>query len=232
MTILFPIGGIGKRFRKAKYTTPKHLLLVDSITLLEKALSTYAKEDPKVFILRKEYACGQTAQIIDKAGGLPYILSYSTQGPLETCLAIEDTNIINHEDEVLVADCDAWMDAKEMGEALTHFHMTGAEGGVTIQKSTSPDVSYASIKNGRILKTDSHRRLSEWSTTGPYWWKQWSTFLTCARLAVDKGCFTLSPCYNKLIRKRGLVSYYPVRTFVHLGDPQAYAQYCRTHIRA
>lgn len=236
MTIIFPMNGKGERFKQAGYTTHKHAILLNGTPLLAHALQSYPDSASFYFFVRPEYreevelivavSLGKTSYAI-------YTVPIETKGPVETLLY--GATQVDLKGEVLLADCDASLNVKELEGALEVFRASGASGGTPIRTTEDPDCSYCLIDHERwILKTKEKDRyfilndtdlFSKWSTTGPYWWRDFSQFLDCAVEAQKDGVYSVSPVFNYLIGRGGKVKGFPVSTFKHFGTPEALKQF-------
>ena len=228
MIVVIPLGGLGKRFREAGYATRKPFLPLNGHCLIQRVLEQYhtlphvklavvcLDEYRKVFAYAPNLWYGKT-------------LHAPTQGPVETLL--HATSILDTEEPVLIADGDSFLDGGELRKALALYQRDDADGGVTIRETSDPDCSYAIVTEGWIERTAEKQVISEWSTTGPYWWKRGRDFIRCATRAMQQGIVSISPVYNEAIQDELRIRAVPVTTFRHLGTPHAYESYRTQHLR-
>lgn len=221
MLIIFPIGGKGQRFKEAGYKKVKPLIELNGKPLWQWAEACYifgTDENKIIKIVRK-----------DLKQFIPFSYSFEgeTAGPLQTLLLYP--MILNTDEELLIADCDSLISNEELKSALTYFRNTGSYGGVTIRETEDPKCSYAELRGNLVLKTKEKNRISGWSTTGPYWWKYASHFLHYAELANRDGVTSVSEVYNYAIKDKKQVISFPVKTFQHLGTPEALEAYANSH---
>ncbi len=200
------MNGTGERFKKEGFNIPKPLLPLGNERLLQLVKKSYPKDATFIHI---------------KQGGV------RTSGPLETVLL--DFEKKSFKGEILIADCDSFFEEpSELWNALEEFRQSECGGGVTVRRTTDPGCSYATVEKGFASDFREKDRYTEWSTTGPYYWKEWTTFYRCALKAYWNGVTSISPVYNYL---KAPVRAIEVSTFVHLGTPDAYLAYCRrTHV--
>lgn len=231
MFIIFPIGGKGDRFRQAGYTDHKPSILLNGTPLLAHALASYPQKDTQFyFFVRPEYR-NEVELIVATSLTSPYAIynvPFKTKGPVET--VVYGANQVDIQGEVLIADCDSALNVAEVESALDLFHTCKADGGATVRNTQDEGCSYC-IKDseGWIQATKEKDRyfllkdtdtFSNWSTTGPYWWKDFDQFLECAVEAQKDGVTSISPVYNYLIKRGGKVKAFPVSTFKHFGTPE------------
>lgn len=222
MTIVFPIGGRGGRFKQAGYRTPKPFIKIGEDRLVDLAIRSYPPPvagNVHLFIVRKEYQPEFDFPVETISG--------DTRGPLETILSSEKAvREIDSAEDILIADCDSVIDSEELRNATVLFRQQGARGGVTIRASSNPAYSYARLDEGNwVLETREKDPFSAFTTTGPYWWKRGADFIRYAREAVQNGIFSVCPVYNYLIRDGGRVKAVPTCTFFHLGTPDEFYEY-------
>lgn len=220
MIILFPIGGIGKRFRDEGYSVPKPLLNLGKKTLIEHVLDCYPKGDDICykFIITRELSQEGFFLSLDH-----YVLQTQTKGPVESILRFE--SIADSNEDILICDCDSIIHPDELNECLNSFRESQVDGGVTIRKTNDPHCSYAKIKNSMVLEIREKDSFTEFSTTGPYWWKSSRQFLESAWENYKNGQYFIAPCYNHLISEGGKVLALEVESFKHLGTPEAFEEY-------
>ena len=219
MILLMPVGGAGERFLKAGYTIPKPLLPYQGKPLIQWAVESYLNEVSQwIFIVRPEMVREGIGQYLPAHSRIE-VIRQKTMGPVETILSVQ----VDLNDELLIADCDSFLDAEEMTDALRAFRFHYADGGVTVRQTAERDCSYAKLSTyGWVKETREHDPFSPWSTTGPYWWKSGERFLAYASQAITDGIFSVSPVYNYLLKDQGMVKAIEVYTFCHLGTPEAY----------
>lgn len=237
MIILFPMGGTGERFRAAGYQTPKPLIDVGGIPLFQRVLSCYpdriAPQTTYAFMPRVNFL-GEIQEITHKFSALHqkyefYPIMFETKGPVDTILSISPLRaLLDNRRELLIADCDSLIATTELEDALRVFRSQGSVGGVLVRRTDDPACSYAKIGSDmHVTETAEKKVISEWSTTGPYWWREARDFLRCALLNSAKGQYSVSPCYNQLIEEGRKVRAFRTLTFKHLGTPElleAYAE--------
>lgn len=214
------MGGTGKRFSAAGYTLPKPLLPLAGKRLITLAIESTSQLTGKhEWIIRESLAMHPLLSGLLPAGCW-HVLGYNTTGPLETVLSARAC--LDHDEEVLICDCDSFMDAKELADAVEIFRSSTAQGGVTVRRTQEPECSYAEVTNEWwVTATREKDVFSQWSTTGPYWFKRGREFLKAAQQALAHDHVSISPVYNYLKQVKAV----PVSTFHHVGTPAAYEAY-------
>ena len=231
MVAIFPMNGKGERFKKAGFNIPKSLLPLPSGLIAHKVMLTYKNDGWDIAALVSRECT--TSSFGDKYVTVPW----DTSGPLETILSIGSLHVLGKQ-EVLIADCDSFFeDPKELWDAVEEFRKSGLQGGITYRKTSDPGCSYFNLgylgdttKEGTWEVGQDFREkdpYTQFSCTGPYYWKSWDTFYKCALRAYWNGVTSIAPVYNYLKEPVRAVE---VKTFVHLGTPDAYIKYCCTKL--
>lgn len=223
MITVFPIGGIGQRFKEAGYRDPKPFIKLGDQRLIDHVLRSYPIETIKnrrMFIVRREYES-------EFPFGVFTIDGY-TKGPVQTILSQKEasTLLANSKEDVLVADCDSIISPKELDQILDQFRKENVAGGVTTRISRNPAYSYADIdKKGLVKETREKDPFTDNWTTGPYWFKTGRIFHYYASEALKSGILSICPVYNLMIEHGLKVRALPTKTFQHLGSPRELLSY-------
>ena len=218
MLIFFPLAGQGRRFLEAGYALPKPLLELGGKRLIEWALET-------VRLLQGHYHYSPSLALAQHPllmGLLPagcwHVVMAQTPGPLQTILEAE--GCLQTPEELLICDGDSGMNPQELLDAINVFRSCEAMGGVTVRQTQDEGCSYAEVdREWWVSQTREKDPFSQWSSTGPYWFRSALQFLTAARKAAAAHHVSIAPVYNYLPGKTKAV---PVASFQHWGTPEAY----------
>ena len=108
--VIMPMAGVGSRFLKEGWTTPKPLIELKGIPLFKRAIGSVAIDGAPMkysFIVRKEhidkYHIDEQIKAIIPEANVFYV-EKTTRGAVETCLIAESA--ISEDDSVVVMDCD------------------------------------------------------------------------------------------------------------------------------
>ena len=170
MILFFPMGGTGKRFLEAGYALPKPLLEVGGKRLIQWALES-------VTLLKGSYHYSPSLTLAQHPllmGLLPAgcwnVVMEPTAGPLQTLLQAE--GCLQANEELLICDCDSFLNPKELADAVEIFRGCEAAGGVTIRQTQDDQCSYAEVdREWWVSQTREKDPFTQWSTTGPYWFR-------------------------------------------------------------
>lgn len=218
-----PMAGDGSRFKDAGYTVPKPLIEVDGVPMFVHAVETCSLPfDDIIFIVRKEHNISDTIRNYYPNSKVIEITN-KTQGAVCTVL-LADLYMSNH-DSVFIANCDqilGWnsglflheIEHSDPNAAVLLFHNPERE-----DKWSFADYN---LKSGIITRVAEKDPISEWASTGHYYWRSWSEFKFAAKdmiRADDKvrGEFYICPVLNYT---HGLLLGAVVDTMTGLGTPE------------
>ena len=223
MRLILPMAGNGQRFVDAGYRCPKPLLPLDGWPLYYRALQCLPPI-PTLLVTTEAIAQDHRFLTPTLGGYLVVTLTTPTRGPVETLLAHPQARAwCDTTEALIIADCDSLFDRSEWVGAVQRFQTERADGGVTLRRTTDPQCSYATVTTGGwVTQTVEKAVVSDWSTTGPYYWREGRSFVACATQALADGVVSVSPVYNYLRRQGGNILSVPFTSFEHLGTPEAY----------
>lgn len=245
MNILFPIAGLGTRFKSDGYLDPKPFIDFKGKSIIEWSLSSInlpGKYYTIVNGLEKKYT-DQLIEIADKYYlDLQIIdIGHSTRGQSETCLLALETGKIDLNEQLVITNCDQytpWNPNKFLkflkendcdGLVSTYSHadvVVGKEG----------RYSYIELdENGYGVRFAEKIAISPWALNGIYYWKNANLFVESAKKLMDDdsdsgwtsgklSCVKekyVSLTYNYLIKDGYKIKNYHMENddFVSLGSP-------------
>jgi 3,4-dihydroxy-2-butanone 4-phosphate synthase len=245
MNILFPIAGLGTRFKSDGYLDPKPFVDFKGKSIIEWSLSSINLPGKYYIIvngLEKKYT-DQLIEIADKYYlDLQIIdIGHSTRGQAETCLLALETGKIDLNEQLVITNCDQytpWNPNKFLkflkendcdGLVSTYSHadvVVGKEG----------RYSYIELdENGCGVRFAEKIAISPWALNGIYYWKNANLFVESAKKLMDDdsdagwtsgklSCVKekyVSLTYNYLIKDGYKIKNYHMENddFVSLGSP-------------
>jgi 3,4-dihydroxy 2-butanone 4-phosphate synthase len=245
MNILFPIAGLGTRFKSDGYLDPKPFVDFKGKSIIEWSLSSINLPGKYYIIvngLEKKYT-DQLIEIADKYYlDLQIIdIGHSTRGQAETCLLGLETGKIDLNEQLVITNCDQytpWNPNKFLkflkendcdGLVSTYSHadvVVGKEG----------RYSYIELdENGCGVRFAEKIAISPWALNGIYYWKNSNLFVESAKKLMnddsDAGWTSgklscvkekyVSLTYNYLIKDGYKIKNYHMENddFVSLGSP-------------
>ena len=245
MNILFPIAGLGTRFKFDGYLDPKPFIDFKGKSIIEWSLSSINLPGKYYIIvngLEKKYT-DQLVEIADKYYlDLQIIdIGHSTRGQAETCLLALETGKIDLNEQLVITNCDQytpWNPNKFLkflkendcdGLVSTYSHadvVVGKEG----------RYSYIELdETGYGARFAEKIAISPWALNGIYYWKNANLFVESAKKLMhddsDAGWTSgklscvkekyVSLTYNYLIKDGYKIKNYHMENddFVSLGSP-------------
>ncbi|NFO55424.1 nucleotidyltransferase [Clostridium botulinum] len=208
MNILIPIAGSntvinGNEYIKGLYEIEKKIIIQHIYESLSKIPNSNF-----IFVLRKEdvktFHLDDTLKLLDS--NIKIIISEgTTQGSACSCLlAIEH---IDSDEPLLISGVDQLI-TRDWNEIIEEFEKLNLDGGVICFDSVHPKWSYVKMNNdGYVVEAAEKRPISRNATTGQYYFKKGSDFVSAAESMVLKGAsieeqYYVCPSFNELVLKQ------------------------------
>lgn len=236
LKLIMPMAGMGSRFEDAGYTTSKPMIDVNGIPMFVHAERCIGLGfDERIFIVRKEQQLKESIlewypdAIVHELDGL-------TEGTACTILSVQE--YISPYDSVFVSNCDQhteWEDIETVRSAVFDKTVDGLIS-VFACPEKDPKWSYAEIDGALNFNTASITRvaekdpISQWATTGWYYWRRWGVFKESAEamIAADDRVnneFYTCPVFNYSIKTNKRIIPMAVSNMIGLGTPEELEAY-------
>lgn len=227
-----PMGGLGSRFAKAGYNTPKPLIDVDGKEMFLRALDSFRPvlDVDYLFVIRKDHddKYGLKKDILKL---LPqakvFIVDYDTKGAVETCLIAEEA--IDDETPIAIADCDIYFESKAYFDRIGNAEIDGM---LLTFPSDDPRYSYVKLdSHGNVIETAEKIVISNNAILGGYYFKSGRLFKRTAHEFVDAPLpenlkeYYMSHLFNILLAKDKKVIISPADVKHIFGTPEELDQY-------
>ena len=245
MNILFPIAGLGTRFKNNGYIDPKPFVNFKGKPLIEWALSSL-KLTGKYFVivngLEKEYV-----DVVNKIKNKYYLdleivdIGKSTRGQAETCLLGIQKSNIDLSEPLIITNCDQYTPWNS-NKFLSFIREKNPDGVVTTYNHPNIQVGSDSPYSHIELNSDGYAvhlaekvAISDLALNGIFYWKEANYFVDSARKLMnddtDAGWSTgkiscvkekyVSLTYNYMISDNKKIMSYHMDDdeFVSLGSP-------------
>ncbi len=231
INILIPMGGLGSRFTKAGYTTPKPLIEAHGKTLVEWSVASFDPFLEKnhtrlIFVISQpqEQEFRLSEKLIDFFGEKIKIVIQEPHvlGQAVGCLKAKD--YINNFQQLIIYNCDTYTTGNEA--LLSLIEAERPDGALACFNATDPRYSYARLdETGHVDLTKEKEAISNHASTGLYYFRRGRDFVQAAESIVDrgetaKGEYYVAPCYNELIRAGKKIKIYNVKENWVLGTPE------------
>lgn len=223
-----PMGGLGSRFTKEGYTTPKPLIEVDGKPMFMRALDSFSgvKNIQHIFVIRKEHderydLANEIRRQIPRAK--ISILDHDTGGAVETCLLAHDD--IDDTLPITIADCDIYFESKKYFDKIASS--TLPDGMLLTFMSSDPRYSYVETdSDGKAIRTAEKIVISDHAILGGYFFgtgrlfKQLATDFVTGGLPEGLKEYYMSHLFNMLLKQEGTIEIADVDTMHIFGTPE------------
>jgi len=211
------MAGRGSRFSEAGYLNPKPLIDIAGKTMIEIVIKNLQPDTDHRFIficqkehlekyeLEKEFSRSCNDYVVIGIDGI-------TEGA--ACTVLKAKKYINSEDQLMIANCDQWID-EDINRYLQEQPLESG-GLVMTMKANDPKWSFVSYNHDKIITRIVEKEvISDEATVGIYNFSSGEDFVLCAEemiAANDRvnGEFYVAPVYNYLIRKGYKVRFYNI----------------------
>jgi NDP-sugar pyrophosphorylase family protein len=234
--VLMPMGGLGSRFAKAGYATPKLMIEVDGKPMFMKALDSFKgiSNIQHIFVIRQEHedAYNLSAQI---RSFLPdakiALLDHDTGGAVETCLVAK--GLIDDGLPIIIADCDIYFESIDYFEKVKTATETCALDGMLLTfPSHDSRYSYVEIDEaGKALRTAEKIVISNHAILGGYFFQSGELFKSLADEFMANGLpeglkeYFMSHLFNLLLARGGVINIANVGPKYIFGTPEELQNY-------
>lgn len=239
------MAGLGSRFAKAGFTTPKPLIEVDAMPMFQKALqslSDITATKTFYFVIRQEHVeTQQLDRLIRQA--LPtanvIVIPEMTRGAVETAYAAKDHLL--QDDALLIMDCDLWFQSSSYNTMVEQslIGKNTVAGGLLTFPANNPRYSYAKFGSDMLVTETAEKRvISEHAITGAYFFATAAGFVTAAEKLLERSLsekmpeYYLSLLYNILIDEGKQIQATIVDEYASFGTPEELEAYLKTTARS
>lgn len=228
MKILIPLGGVGKRFSDANYTTPKPLIKVLGKPILFWVIDNLnLSEDDELYITYNESLDKHNLGNIIQSK-YPHIKTKSvpnTRGAAETIrLAIE--HFFQEDDRLVVLDGDTFYEEDVLSKARL------IDNGVMYFNSTDPKpiYSYIRLSGNRITEIKEKEKISDNANSGCYVFESLTNLHNyLLKMDCTQGEVYTSQVIRDMINDGCEFKGMPVSNFYVLGTPQHIVEFSKNY---
>ena len=241
LNIVVPMAGLGSRFIKAGYQTPKPFIDVDGIPMILRVVNNLTPMEPYrfIFLARRDHE-DYIRQHMSFATNVIYV-DEVTEGAACTVLLAKE--LINNEDSLIIANSDQlvrwndkdvvrnangiyWKESNNIQDMLNEARSNMRSGSIATFHATHPKWSYAQVgNNGLVMRVAEKKVISNLATVGIYYYRHGRLFVTAAERMIEKDVrvnneFYVCPVFNEMIESAQTIGVYPVKSMVGLGTPE------------
>ena len=227
MILVMPMAGLGTRFEKFGYTTPKPI-----IDILGRPMFFYALNSVKglvftevLFIVLKEHEEKYTmSEIIRRNVDFNYriiILERPLEGQL--CSVMASRDYVKCDDSLMIISCDTYV---EHNWLVNSFDLN-LDGWISVCKMPGDQWSFAKVDDhDLVVEVAEKKRISDFASTGVYFFSKAEYFFNEADAMLNnaekiKNEYYIIPVYNRLIRNGYKIGVQKANSMWDMGTPQA-----------
>lgn len=219
LNIVIPMAGLGSRFAKAGYTTPKPLINVGGKPMIQWVVENISPSMPHRFIFicqkkhLKEYPEIQPTLEAVAPGCVIIPINKLTEGP--ACTVLLAKKYINTTDPLMIANSDQYVDF-DIDEYLSMGEEGLLDGWIMTFWAEDPKWSYCKMtREGYVRECVEKKVVSNEATVGIYNFMRGCDFVTAAEEMISRDIrtnneFYVAPSYNMLIEKGAQVATYNI----------------------
>tara|TARA_Y100000766_G_C18876237_1_gene590936 strand:- start:538 stop:1251 length:714 start_codon:yes stop_codon:yes gene_type:complete len=226
MIVVIPMAGRGSRYSNFGYSTPKPLIKINEKPMLYYAFNSVRKikYDKVVFIALKEH---HEEYNLDKLIRNEIVFDFElilldeiTEGQLCTVLKAKD--YFEKGKGILIAASDSYV------ESNIHLELDcKCDGLISVANLEGDNWSFARTdKENRVIEVSEKERISEYASTGIYYFSDAKVFeIEAERLISNnettKNEYYVMPVYQKLINNNKLIKLSHAKSMWDMGTPDA-----------
>lgn len=214
--IIIPMAGRGSRFTAAGFTTPKPMLPVHGVPMIEFVIRNLAPKRPHnfTFICQREHLQVHKLDVLLRriAPGCAIItVDTLTQGA--ACSVLLAAEQIDNDAPLVIANCDQYC-TLDMDIFLTQ--LDALDGLIATMIAHDPKWSYAALRpDGLVASVVEKEVISDIATVGIYGFARGNDFCRAARQMIVKKCivngeYYVAPTYNDFIAAGARIGIYSV----------------------
>jgi len=240
MNIVMPMAGRGHRFVEVGVDVPKPLIDVRGRPMYAWATDGLPLKEAHrlIFVCLREHLASRAleADIRSRYGAYrPEIVALDevTQG--QACTVLTAKKWIDNDEPLLIFNADTYCPTT-IASAIRRY---GPETAGILDVFAAPGEKWSFARmdeQDRVLETAEKRRISDWASTGLYWFRRGADFVRHAETMVNSNDrsgneFYVAPLYNRLIAEGQQVRGNRVSEVWVLGTPQDLAHFEREYPR-
>lgn len=235
ITYIICAAGDGTRTKTINKNTPKPLLHLDGLSLLEwsiKSLDLY-KNDQVVIVTKpnsgyKDVLKKLTAQH-PQVEITHFTIEKTTRGQLETALL---TKSLWKNEKLAIFNADTYFRSSKL---TTLMNDESIQGIIPCSQQTGDNWSFCKPAEGekssefKVSEVTEKKRISDWCSVGFYYFSSHKLFLSAAQIEADRIGTTaelyVAPAYNHLIKDGKMVLSCDSEIFLPMGSVEQFSEY-------
>ena len=232
--VVIPAAGLGSRFKKEGYQTPKPFLPLHGKTMIECVISNLTTRNSDVTILLQQETIDELSNkfIIERMNARIIPVKALTEGT--ACTVSLALNKLNLDKPLLIANSDQLVDF-DVEEFIADALKRNLDGSILVfkDKDKNPKWSFAKLDHNNIVTDVAEKNpISDLATVGIYYFRRARNFQESVIEMIAEnnrvnGEFYTCPVYNYMIRKGYKIGVFEVsdKNMHGLGTPKDYESY-------
>ena len=227
MLLIIPMAGRGSRYADVGYTKPKPLIEINGKPMLYHAYQSVKNVpfEKVIFIALKEHELTYGVSKIIKEQIVTdfelILLDDVTEGQL--CTVLTASHFFKENQAILIAASDSLIESNIAEEVKT----SQADGIISVINLPGEQWSFAKTdENGKVIEVAEKTRISEYASTGIYYFNDAIRFEQQAKRLIQqrettKGEYYIMPLYNKYIAEGAQIELSHAKSMWDMGTPEA-----------
>lgn len=218
MNIVIPMAGRGSRFQTVGYTTPKPMIPIHGVPMIQLVVANLRSSRPSrfIFVCLQEHLdqYGVDEDLKNLVPGCEVLtLSAVSEGP--ACTVLTARHLIDNDEPLMIANSDQWVDL-DMDDYLGEMDKRELDGLIMTMRADHPKWSYIRLnERDEITEVVEKQVVSNEATVGIYNYRRGGDFVRAADEMIAKDLrvnneFYVAPAYNQMIGRGQKIGYYNV----------------------
>jgi NDP-sugar pyrophosphorylase family protein len=237
MNIVIAMAGRGARFREAGCVVPKPLISVLGEPMYSWAMKGLPLELADQIILILSAELGANSEFISdvwrRYSGYPLVirtLPEITEG--QACTVLTVSELIDSESPLIIFNSDTHQRSSKLADIISNAHIDGA---LSVFQADGEKWSFVRVDGqGFVVETAEKRRISEWCSTGLYYFARGRDFVRHAKAMIDEdervnNEFYVAPVYNRLVAQGMKIVLDEVDEINVFGTPEDLGRFTALH---
>lgn len=237
LNIVIPMAGKGSRFANAGYQTPKPMILINGVPMIQLVINNITPQLPHrfIFICQKEHAASfNLAKYLPVWAPGCQIIFLEEITPGAACTVLAAQHLIDNEHPLMIANSDQYVSI-DINLFLKKSTDKNLDGLIMTMSATDPKWSFAALNDEELVTQVAEKDpISNHATVGIYYFNQGKDFVANANSMIKNkelvnGEFYVAPVYNHLIKLGKKIGVFSVGRegdgMYGLGTPQDLAQF-------
>jgi NDP-sugar pyrophosphorylase family protein len=240
--LVIPMAGLGSRFSKAGYETPKPLLPIRGHRMFEIVIANLTTSDVNQvsLIAPAHFELAPEVAHFSQVTGIPirlFEIDFLTDGPVSSAMIAAKE--LDFDLPIIIANSDQYLDFN-VNQWINTAIDSNVDGSILCMRDSHPKWSYVEVnERGEIARVVEKQVVSSLATCGVYFFSSTAEFIRAAECQREgdervNNEFYVAPLYNYLISQGKRLSYLDMgpisEVMFGLGTPEDYELFIQSPI--